>query len=132
MKKLQQQLISVSKTLATLLEEVEKITAAIAELQPVKKAAPTKKAAPAKKAASAKKSAPAQKAKPEVKDSADKPMPVFETVYEVIRRSRNGATIAKLKEKTSLTSRQISNAVYKLSRKGRIVSKSRGVYSKKK
>ena len=132
MKKLQQQLISVSKTLATLLEEVEKITAAIAELQPVKKAAPAKKAASAKKVAQAKTAASAKKAEPEVKAVPDKPMTVFETVYEVIRRSRNGATIAKLKEKTSLTSRQISNAVYKLSRKGRIVSKSRGVYTKKK
>ncbi|RLC29947.1 MAG: hypothetical protein DRH32_06525 [Deltaproteobacteria bacterium] len=108
MKKLQQQLISVSKTLATLLKKVEKITAEIAESQPVKKAAPAKKI------------------------TQTEPMTVLDTVYEIIRRSRNGATIAKLKEKTLLNSRQISNAVYKLSRKGKIVSKARGVYIRKK
>lgn len=114
MNELQQQLISITKTIATLLEGVEKIIAEIAKLQPIEKAASTKKAAPTKKAASA------------------EAMTVLETVYEVIRKSRNGATIAKLKEKTSLSSRQLSNAVYKLKGKGKVVSKSRGVYSKKK
>ena len=51
-------------------------------------------------------------------------------VFDVIRRSRNGATIANLKSKTQLESRQLSNALYKLSKKGKIKSKSRGVYIK--
>ncbi|MBW2356948.1 MAG: hypothetical protein JRF23_09345, partial [Deltaproteobacteria bacterium] len=57
---------------------------------------------------------------------------VLDQVFEAVRRSRNGATIAKLKEKTGLESRQLSNALYKLSKRGRIESPSRGVYVKKK
>jgi predicted Rossmann fold nucleotide-binding protein DprA/Smf involved in DNA uptake len=51
-------------------------------------------------------------------------------VLDVIKRSRNGATIAALKTKTELESRQLSNALYKLSKKGKIKAKSRGVYIK--
>jgi hypothetical protein len=40
-------------------------------------------------------------------------------------------TIATLKAKTKLDSRQLSNALYKLSKKGMIRTKSRGVYVKK-
>lgn len=121
MKKLKQQLKSVSKSLATLSEKVDKITQEIEKLAAPKKTAAIKKpAAPAKKA-----KAPATKTAPE------KPKTVLESVYETIRRSRNGASIAKLKEKTGLTSRQLSNALYKLSKKGTILSKSRGVHVKK-
>jgi predicted Rossmann fold nucleotide-binding protein DprA/Smf involved in DNA uptake len=57
---------------------------------------------------------------------------VLDQVFDAVRRSRNGATIAKLKEKTGLESRQLSNALYKLSKRGKIESPSRGVYVKKK
>jgi predicted Rossmann fold nucleotide-binding protein DprA/Smf involved in DNA uptake len=55
---------------------------------------------------------------------------VLDNVFGVVRRSRSGATIAKLKEKTGLDSRQLSNALYKLSKKGKIKAKSRGHYIK--
>jgi len=150
MKKLQQQLISVTRALATLLKEVEKLTLEIAELRPVKNAAPAKKitpkkktaptkkvapekkAAPVKKVAPEKKAAPVKKVAPEKKAAPVKSMTVLELVYEIIRKSKNGATIAKLKEKTLLSPRQLSNAVYKLKGKGKVVSKSRGIYIKKK
>jgi predicted Rossmann fold nucleotide-binding protein DprA/Smf involved in DNA uptake len=57
---------------------------------------------------------------------------VLDQVFDAVGRSRNGATIAKLKEKTGLESRQLSNALYKLSKRGKIESPSRGVYVKKK
>jgi predicted Rossmann fold nucleotide-binding protein DprA/Smf involved in DNA uptake len=57
---------------------------------------------------------------------------VLDQVLDAVRRSRNGATIAKLKEKTGLESRQLSNALYKLSKRGQIESPARGVYVKKK
>lgn len=57
---------------------------------------------------------------------------VLDQVFDAVRRSRNGATIAKLKEKTGLESRQLSNALYKLSKRGQIESPARGVYVKKK
>ncbi|MFO7701085.1 MAG: hypothetical protein R6W79_10830 [Acidimicrobiia bacterium] len=60
------------------------------------------------------------------------PASVLEQVFDAVRRSRTGATIAKLKEKTNLDSRQLSNALYKLSKGGKIESVSRGVYIKKK
>ena len=55
---------------------------------------------------------------------------VLDTVFDVIKRSRNGATIANLREKTGLEARQLSNALYKLAKKGRVKTKSRGVYIK--
>ncbi|MCD4788028.1 MAG: hypothetical protein K8R09_07400 [Desulfobacterales bacterium] len=58
-------------------------------------------------------------------------MTVIDSVFEVIKRSRKGATIVNLKEKTGFDSRQLSNALYKLSKRGMIVSKTRGVYMKK-
>ncbi|MCU0563448.1 MAG: winged helix DNA-binding protein [Desulfobacterales bacterium] len=55
---------------------------------------------------------------------------VLESVYAAIRRSRNGASIAQLKHRTRLEDRQLSNALYKLTRKGIIHARSRGVYVK--
>jgi predicted Rossmann fold nucleotide-binding protein DprA/Smf involved in DNA uptake len=57
---------------------------------------------------------------------------VLDQVFDAVVRSRNGATIAKLKEKTGLESRQLSNALYKLSKRGKIESPARGLYLKKK
>jgi len=56
---------------------------------------------------------------------------VLDRVYQVVRRSRKGVSIAQLKEKTGLNARQISNALYKLSTKGMVYAKDRGIYMKK-
>ena len=121
MKKLQDQLKEVSKALVKLTKQVEKIAAQAKKLDKPKKAAAPKKKAVKKSAPAKKKAAPA----------AAKGGTVLDTVYDVIRRSRNGATIAKLKEKTSLNPRQLSNALYKLSKREKIAAKSRGLYVKK-
>ena len=112
MKKLQNQLKTVSKSLAALSKQVEKISQQISQAQPAKKAAPAGKPA-------AKKAAPAGG------------KTVLESVYDVIRRSKKGVTVAQLKEKTNLDARQLSNALYKLSKKGQVFAKSRGLYVKK-
>jgi predicted Rossmann fold nucleotide-binding protein DprA/Smf involved in DNA uptake len=108
-------------------------------------------AAPAKRAVSSKKkiSVPAKKvkaktvkavnkkvskvvkaAKPKV--AAKKPAAVqgtvLSSVLSTVKRSKNGVAIAKIKEKTGLSPRQLSNALYKLSKSGKIASKERGVY----
>ncbi len=57
-------------------------------------------------------------------------IPVLETVYDIIRRNRRGTSVMDLREKTGFGPRQVSNAVYKLSQRGRIKSKGRGVYIK--
>lgn len=60
-------------------------------------------------------------------------VPVLSTVLDVIRRSRKGVGIAQIRKKTNFSPRQISNALYKLSRvQGKIEAQSRGVYVIKK
>jgi len=117
------------------------------QVKPVSK----KVAAPAKRAVSSKKkiSVPAKKvkakavkavnkkvskvvkaAKPKV--AAKKPAAaqgtVLSSVLSTVKRSKNGVAIAKIKEKTGLSPRQLSNALYKLSKSGKIASKERGIY----
>ncbi|MEJ2038911.1 MAG: hypothetical protein P8X55_08255 [Desulfosarcinaceae bacterium] len=137
MKKVQSQLKTVAKTLASLAAKIEKMSeqAASAPAPKKAKAAPkAKAAAKPKKAKKAKKAAPRKKvatkatakatAKAAAKDT------VLDNVFGVIAKTKNGATIANLKSKTGLESRQLSNALYKLSKKGKIKAKSRGVYIK--
>ncbi len=126
MKKAQTQIKAIAKQLASLTKKLEKLGTQVAAAPAKEKAAPKKKAAAKKKAApkkAAAKKAPAQTA------GTDKNT-VLDSVMAVINKSRGGANIATLKEKTGLESRQLSNALYKLSKKQLIKSKSRGVYIK--
>ena len=114
MKKIQSELNAVSKSLAALTKKVEKLAQQAAAAQPAKKAAPAPKAS-AKKA----------------KAAAAGGKTVLDMVYDVIKRTKKGVTVTQLKQKTSLDSRQLSNALYKLSKKGQVHAKSRGLYVKK-
>ena len=107
MKSIKTQLSTISKSLASLSKQVDRITKQVDKLQPAKKAAPARRKKAVRKAAVRKKAAPA------------KGSTVLDRVYAVIKRSKNGATIAALKTKTGLDSRQLSNALYKLSKIGR-------------
>lgn len=134
MKNEETQLASIAEALLALAKQVEQLAADMEAPKLDKKAKPAKKT-PAKKTtakkakpASKKKAAPAKKA-PKTKE---KPQTVLEQVEDVISRSRKGASIDKLKEKTGLAPRQLSNALYKLTKKGLIEARSRGVYFKKK
>jgi len=142
MKKMKDQLKSISKSLVSLSKQVDRLTKQVDKLQPAKKAAPKKaalkKAAPKKaapKKAAAKKAAPKRKAaarkKVAKKPARGKSSTVLDAVLSVIKRNRNGVTITALKAKTKLDARQLSNALYKLSKKGQVRAKSRGVYVKK-
>jgi len=117
MKNLQSQLKTVSKSLSALSKQVEKISNQVEKPVAAKRAA-AKKPAAAKKVA-AEKSAPAGG------------KTVLDTVLDVIKRSRKGVTVAQLKTKTQLNARQLSNALYKLSKKGMVQAPSRGLYEKK-
>ena len=114
MKKIQNQLKTVSKSLTSLAKQVEKLSQQVATAQPAKKAAAPRKA-------------PAQKAKA----AAAGGKTVLDSVYDVIKRTKKGVTVAQLKQKTNLDARQLSNALYKLSKKGQVYAKSRGLYVKK-
>ena len=125
MKKLQARLKLISKSLVALSKQVDKILQQISKLQ-----APKATAAKKTKTTAAKAKKSSVKKKP-VKKKTAKQMTALEAVFNVIKRSRKGATIAVLKEKTGLVSRQLSNALYKLAKKGQIVAKERGLYVKK-
>ena len=125
MKRIQTQLKTISKSLVSLSKQVEKITKQVDKLQPAKKA-PAKRKKAVRKVAVRRKAAPARR-----KAAPAKGKTVLDSVYNVIKRSKKGATIATLKTKTGLDSRQLSNALYKLSKKRMVTAKSRGLYMKK-
>ena len=127
MKKIKAQLKTLSKSLATISKQVEKITNQVDKLQAPQKAAPVKKAVAKKKVA---------KKKVVKKAAAKKPAPakqvtMLDAVFDIIKRTKKGVTVTQLREKTKLDSRQLSNALYKLTKKGAIQTKSRGLYVKK-
>ena len=127
MKKIKAQLKTLSKSLATLSKQVEKITNQVDKLQASQKAAPAKKKIAKKKVAKKKvaKKIAAKKAAPA------KQITMLDAVFDAIKRTKKGVTVAQLREKTKLDSRQLSNALYKLTKKGIIQTKSRGLYVKK-
>lgn len=119
-KKAQAQLQGIVKSLAALIQKVEKLIAQ----------APAAKAAPKAAAkATAPKKAKARK-KAEEQPAADKKLSVLDAVLDAVKRSKNGASVAKLREKTGLSARQLSNALYKLTKKGSIKAEARGIYVK--
>jgi len=116
MKNLQSELKIVSKSLASLSKKVEKLSSSVQKPKAVKKAAAKK---PAAKKAAVKRAASAGG------------KTVLDTVFEAIKRSKKGVTVAQLKTKTQLNARQLSNALYKLSKKDMVKAPSRGLYLKK-
>jgi predicted Rossmann fold nucleotide-binding protein DprA/Smf involved in DNA uptake len=132
MKKVKDQLKTIAKSLLSLSKKVEKITKQVDALGPAKPAPAVKKTA-AKKAAP--KKAVAKKAAPKKavakKAALPKQLTVFEAVFNSIKIARKGVTIAQLKEKLDINAKQLSNVLYKLSKKGKIKTKSRGLYFKK-
>ena len=122
MKNLKSDFKAISKNLVSLSKQVDKLAKQVEKLQ----AAPKPKAKSTVKKAAPKKKAPARKVKKAAKGST-----VLDTVFDAIKRSKKGVTIAALRTKTALDARQLSNALYKLAKKGQIKSVSRGVYAKK-
>ena len=117
MKKLKEQLKTISSSLTSLSKQVEKIIKQVVKLQPKKAAVAPKKTAAKKKVAA--KKAPA------------KPSTVIDSILNAIKKTKKGITIAQLKKKTEFNSKQLSNALYKLTKKGKIEATSRGLYVKK-
>jgi len=119
------QLKSIAKHLTALSKKVEKLSIQVDKGLAAKKT--VSKSTKAKPKAKAKKVAPVKKVK---MAKVDKGATVLNSVLDVIKKSRKGISIAQLKEKTDLNPRQLSNALYKLTKKGSIKSMSRGVYTK--
>ena len=125
MQKIQTQLKAIAKTLLGLSEKLQKVTEQVGTRRVAKPAA-----APKVKPARVKKSS--AKAAVVAKESAEDKSTVLGTVFDTIKKSRKGITIAKLKDKTNLGTRQVSNAHYKLTKRGDIEARARGLYFKKK
>ncbi|MDI6687712.1 MAG: hypothetical protein QME06_05755 [Desulfobacterales bacterium] len=121
MKKLQAQLKSISKSLVALSKQVDKISDQMSKQQAPKKTTIAKKV----------KTATAKTKKTSANKKTTKKETALEAVFNIIKRSKKGATIVALKEKTGLISRQLSNALYKLGKKGQIIAKERGLYIQK-
>jgi hypothetical protein len=132
MKKVQNTLISIADALQKLSKQFK---AASKELDKLKKAPKKKAKAAAKKTVKSKaktaKKAAAKKTKKATKSKAASAPSVIDAVFSQIKKTRKGITISQIKAKTKLESRQISNAVYKLSKRGQIKTTKRGVYVKK-
>ena len=153
MKKIKDPLKTIAKSLLSLSKKVEKIAKQADALMPSKpvpaakktvaKKAVAKKTAPKKavakkavakktvaKKTAAKKTA-AKKKPPAAKVAPPKQLAVLDSVFDSIKRAKKGVTVAQIKEKLDLNAKQLSNALYKLSKKGKIEAKSRGLYFKK-
>ena len=133
MKKIKDPLKTIARSLLSLSKKVEKIAKQADALMPAKPATAAKKTvikkAVAKKTAAKKTAA---KKKPfATKIAPPKQLTVLDSVFDSIKRTKKGVTVAQLKEKLDLNAKQLSNALYKLSKKGKIEAKSRGLYFKK-
>lgn len=145
------ELKKIAKSLASLSKQVEKVAMQAEKAKP-KKAAAKKtaaKKAPAKKKATRKvaakkttakkavakkapvKKAVKKKAAPRKVKTGAKTATVLNNVMGAIKKAKKGASIADLKAKTGLAAKQLSNALYKLTKRGSITTVSRGIYVKK-
>ncbi len=139
MENVQKELIAISASLLSLTKQVEKVAEAIEgereKSTPAQKTKKVKKvAAPVKKKGAPKKVV-AKKAKADLKaktSTSGANQTMLDSVLSIIGRSRNGIAVADLKKKTAFEARQVSNALYKLTKKGMIETVARGVYIKKK
>ena len=139
MKKLAADLKAVNKEIKALAKKLEqlslkadKLMKAEASKKVKKKPAPQKRTVKRPKAARAK--APARKAAPK---AAEKPAAKkvsraatpTRKVLNLMKRYKRGVTIAKLKERSGLSDKQISNILHRASKSGKIARVSRGVYT---
>lgn len=123
MKEVQTQLKSVAKALANLAAELEKFSDA-ASSAPAEETTATQKADAKKKAPAKRKTSVKAKTRVKRKETIE------DKVYNVVKRSRIGASIPILRKRTQLGPRQLSNALHKLTNKGKIKTKARGIYIK--
>jgi len=147
MKDVQKELMAISVSLASLGKQIEKMAEAIAAQSGsttrakrtpaarkvgagIKQAKALTQASPKKR----KKAAPKKDAPIEVEanpPAAEGNQTLIDSILGIVSRSRNGVTIETLKKKTGFSSRQVSNALYKLRKKGKVEARSRGLYVKK-
>lgn len=118
---------TLSGGVAVLAEKVDEVSKNQAEQRKGAEAQTSaQKPATAKRSRAAK---PAAKAKPRKKAPASAPT-TGTAVYNAIKNSKRAVDAGEIKAKTGLSGRQVSNAVYKLKKAGKIKSPKRGTYVK--
>ena len=131
MKELKKQLKLISGSLAILSTQIEQITEHLDKLPLVNEVSTTaEKTSDHKNSTKEATKRSVSGKKKAVETAPVKKNTMLDIVFEVIKKSRNGVTIPKLRKKTGLESKQLSNALFKLTNKGKIKPKARGVYLK--
>jgi len=87
------------------------------------------KPAKAKPAAKKKTATPSRKAPKKAKPKGTKPLPATDKVLEVIKGSKDGVDNATISEETGLNQKQVSNALLRLKKAGKVKSVKRGVHT---
>lgn len=128
MKKVKAQLKVLSKNLVSLSKQLDKISKQVDKMQPATKTTAKRKPAAKRTTAAAPKRVVKRTRAAATTTRAARGSTVLDSVFNAIKRSKRGVSIAQLKAKTGLNPRQLSNALYKLSKKGTIITKSRGLY----
>ena len=129
MKEIQGILKIMSDGLKTLAQGVEALSDKIDELgksQTTDKPKEKKPTAVGPKSKTAKK--PAGKATKKRKDVKTKT--ASDIVFDIISKSRKGASTATIVEKTGYDKKKVANVIYRLKKKGKIKSLDKGVYLK--
>jgi hypothetical protein len=111
MKQLKRDLDSVLKLLKTLTQKIEKIQSQVRSAEKPK----TPEVAKAKKAV----------AKKPAKEKTG-----YDTILEIINRSKKGITVEQLMTKTGFNQKKIANLIFKARKQDKVKSKERGVYLK--
>jgi hypothetical protein len=110
---------TISKEINAIATQVGKVTKPQAKVT-----AKTKRVKKAVKAKTPKKST-AKKTSPSAKKSSS----IVDSVHEVIRDAGDGIAHVAILEKTGFGQRQVSNAVFKLKKQGKVKNVARGVYA---
>lgn len=66
--------------------------------------------------------------KPGKKLKKDQEKNLYEAVYDLIKKHKNGISVPEIREQTQLGVRQVSNALYKLVKRKMATQKSKGIY----
>ena len=120
MKEFKKQLKLISRSLVTLSEQISQMAECLDKLPLSKDISTTEK-----KTLDRKNSKKQASGAPVIMKSS-----MLGVVFNGIKNSRNGITIPELRKKTGLAPKQLSNALFKLTNKGKIKPLSRGVYIK--
>ena len=125
MKKLKQDLIAVNKELKALVKKTESLMKAVDRIEKAqavkpKKASPKKAIKPNAVKKVAAQNTPVTKQASKLTDT--------DKFLNIIKRSKNGATIKTIMKKTGFDDKKIRNMIFRATKMGKIKSVRRGVY----